>query len=344
MSALRLFLLGSPRVERAGQPVSIELRKAVALLVYLAVTKQGHSRDALATLFWPEMNQSRARAGLRYVLVALRKALAEGRADDEYPLDVDRETVGLNHLAEIWLDVDEFQDLLGRCRTHDHPEDQVCPTCLRLLATAANLYHADFLAGFTLRDSPTFDEWQFFQTEGLRNELLGALARLAQGYADQGEFEPAITHARRWAALDPLHEPAHRQLMKLYARSGQRPAALRQYETCCRALRAELSAEPGAETRSLFEQIRAGEPEVSVLSPERSLAVLPERPAFLTEDEDQVASPRPVFVARERELAQLDAHLAAALDGHGRVVFVTGEAGCGKTALMDEFARRAMEV
>jgi predicted ATPase len=68
---------------------------------------------------------------------------------------------------------------------------------------------------------------------------------------------------------------------------------------------------------------------------------VPERPAFLSEDGDQVASPHPVFVARKRELAQLDAHHAAALDGHGRVVFVTGEAGCGKTALLAEFAHRA---
>ena len=68
MPDLKLFLLGSPRVECAGEPVAIELRKALALLVYLSLTERSHSRDTLATLFWPELDQSRARAGLRYAL------------------------------------------------------------------------------------------------------------------------------------------------------------------------------------------------------------------------------------------------------------------------------------
>ena len=68
MSRLALFLLGSPRIERDGEPVHIPRRKAVALLAYLAVTGQTHRRDALATLLWPEHDQSHARAGLRRAL------------------------------------------------------------------------------------------------------------------------------------------------------------------------------------------------------------------------------------------------------------------------------------
>ncbi|MFQ5858480.1 MAG: AAA family ATPase [Anaerolineae bacterium] len=50
-----------------------------------------------------------------------------------------------------------------------------------------------------------------------------------------------------------------------------------------------------------------------------------------------------VFVARERELSQLQSFLDTALAGHGQVCFVTGEAGAGKTALLTEFARRAQD-
>jgi predicted ATPase/DNA-binding SARP family transcriptional activator len=250
MSRLTLYLLGSPRIEWDGERVDIHRRKAVALLAYLAVTGGSHSRDALATLFWPEYDQSRARAGLRRALSSLKTALGEGW------LVVDRESVRLNHDGEVWLDVDEFQALLAACHTHDHPEDQVCPDCLPLLAEAAELYRDDFLAGFTLRDSPGFDEWQFFQSQGLRVDLASGLERLVHGHRERGEYQQAIAYGRRWLALDPLHEPAHRHLMGLYAQSGQRAAALRQYAECERILQEELGVSPEEETAQLYQAIK----------------------------------------------------------------------------------------
>jgi DNA-binding SARP family transcriptional activator/predicted ATPase len=250
MSRPALFLLGPPRIERDGEPIEIGRRKAIALIAYLAVTRQVHSRDALGTLFWPEYDQSRARAGLRRVLASLKKSLGEGW------LDVDRESVGLNREAELWLDVAEFQERLAACGAHDHPAEEVCPDCLPLLVEAAELYRDDFLAGFTLRDSPAFDEWQFFQSQGLRADLAGGLERLARELSQQGEYQPAIAYARRWLALDPLHEPAHRCLMAFYARSDQRAAALRQYQACERVLQEELGVPPQAETSRLYQAIK----------------------------------------------------------------------------------------
>ena len=93
-------------------------------------------------------------------------------------------------------------------------------------------------------------------TEGLRQELALALERLVHGYSAQGAYERAIPYGRRWVALDPLHEPAQRQLMQLYALAGQRAAALRQYTECARILEAELGLPPAEETTSLYEQIR----------------------------------------------------------------------------------------
>jgi hypothetical protein len=195
VSRLALYLLGVPRLEREGQGISVSRQKALALLAYLAVTGHDHGRDTLATLLWPEYDQSRARANLRGVLTSLRHTLGEGW------LQTNRETVGLNvgswtrsrapesagapeaayadvgrhsgdvAVREFWLDVTEFQVRLAGCRTHDHPPDHVCPACLSPLAEAAALYHDDFMAGFTLRDSSAFDDWQFFQTECLRREL-----------------------------------------------------------------------------------------------------------------------------------------------------------------------------
>jgi DNA-binding SARP family transcriptional activator len=197
MSRLALYLLGPPRIERDGKPVTIRRRKAVALLAYLAVTGECHTRDALATLCWPESDQSRARASLRAALASLKSALGEGWADGNHPLDVDREAIGLNPDAEVWLDVAEFQGLLAECRTHSHPPDHVCVACLSPLADAAELYRDGFMVGFTLPDSPAFDEWQFFQSEGLQEDVTGALERLVRGHTDLGEYEPAIRYARR---------------------------------------------------------------------------------------------------------------------------------------------------
>jgi DNA-binding SARP family transcriptional activator len=250
MSRLALFLLRPPRIELDGEPVHVGRRKAVALLAYLAVTGGSHSRDSLATLLWPEYDQSRARANLRRALSLLNRTLGEGW------LTADRETAGLNPDAGLWLDVHQFRQKLAACETHGHPWTETCPDCLPLLEDAVELYHDHFLAGFTLRDSAPFDEFQFFQTEGLKDQLARALVRLASYYTSQGEYEPAIGYARRWLALDPLHEPAHRHLMALYAQAGQQSAALRQYQLCEQTLLEELGLPPSEETKALYEQVR----------------------------------------------------------------------------------------
>jgi len=250
MASLRLFLLGPPRLECDGVPLKFSTRKNIALIAYLAVTGEAHTREALVTLLWPELEPSRARAGLRRNLSTLRKALG-----GEW-LVVDREIVGMDPDAGLWLDVEQFRGLLQSWQGHDHPEAYVCPQCLDGLAEAVELYRGDFLEGFSLRDSPTFDEFQFFQTEGLRQELASALERLVHGHTAQAAYERAIQYARRWLSLDPLHESAHRHLMQLYAWSGQRAAALRQYAECEQVLHEELGVPPEEETTRLYEAVK----------------------------------------------------------------------------------------
>lgn len=253
MSKLELFLLGPPRVERDGVLIDIGRRKATALLAYLATTRHGHSRDALATLLWPNADQSHARAALRRVLSDLNQTLGECW------LESTGEMVALKANAPVWVDAEAFHALWEDCQTHGHPVDQACAVCGLLLARAADLYRDDFLAGFTLPDTPLFDEWQFFEAESLRRELGSTLERLVHHYTEQRDPEAALSYARRWSALDPLSEPPHHHLMQLYARIGHRTAALRQYEVYTRSLRKELGAEPGSEIVALYRQIRRGD-------------------------------------------------------------------------------------
>src|ERR671918_1881420 len=249
MPELTVSLLGPPRVERDGVPVEVDTRKAIALLAYLAVTGRGQNRDTLASLLWPEYHQARARAALRRTLSTLKKALGGSW------LVVRGDMVELDP-EDLWLDVQKFQDLLADTRTHGHDRDDICPRCIRPLSEAVDLHRGEFLAGFALRNSLGFDEWQLFQSEGLRRELAGALERLVQAEAESGDPDAAIGHARRWLQLDPLHEPAHRQLMLLYARIGQRAGAIRQYRDCVRVLAQELGVPPLEETTRLYQAIK----------------------------------------------------------------------------------------
>jgi len=127
--------------------------------------------------------------------------------------------------------------------------------------------------------------------------------------------------------------------MLLLACSGQRSAALAQYHTCCRVLAQELDVEPAAETVALYRQIHAARPEF--WSPIREPPTASRLSAFLEREAEAAGLSGPVFVEREPELKRLNGYLKSALSGRGQVVFVTGEAGTGKTALVQEFARRA---
>ncbi|HJW63253.1 MAG TPA: BTAD domain-containing putative transcriptional regulator, partial [Actinomycetes bacterium] len=250
MAELRIALLGPPRVERDGAPIEVDTRKAIAMLAYLAIHPERHGRDAVAGLLWPDYDTEHARGALRRTLSTLNKAVGPGW------LAADRTTVGFAQ-AGFWLDVTRFEELLAGCRDHGHPPDDACPACLDPLAEAARLHRGDFLAGFSLRDSTSFDDWQYFQAERLRRELAGTLERLATAQIGQRRWDDAVDAARRWLALDPLHEPAHRQLMRIYSWSGRRGAALRQFQACQRVLEEELGVEPLEETVAVHEAIQA---------------------------------------------------------------------------------------
>jgi DNA-binding SARP family transcriptional activator len=195
--ALQLHLFGSPQCRREGRPIIIRRRKAIALLAYLAVTAQTHSRDTLATLFWPEYDQSGSRANLRRDLSYLKRALG----DDV--LAIDWVEVGLNPQVTLHLDVTDFITRLAQAKQHDDPLPQLCPDCLITLTETVDLYTGDFMVGFSLPDCPEFDEWQFFQRESLRQTLAAALQRLIGWHVVQGTYEQAIEYGRRWLALDP---------------------------------------------------------------------------------------------------------------------------------------------
>jgi non-specific serine/threonine protein kinase len=320
MARLNIFSFGMPRIEIDGVPVEVNNRKAVALLTFLAATFKTHSRDTLATLLWPDYDQSHARASLRYNLSILKKALSH-----EW-FDVHRETIGLVRSDNLWVDVVEFRSLLASCRTHTHPPAQTCPECVAPLTEAVKLYRDRFLAGFVVEDSVSFDDWQSSQDQSLHSEALSALESLVLWHRDQEEFEKAIEHAHRCLELDRTNERVHRLLMESYAKTGRRTAALRQYEECVRVLKKELNEVPKEETIRLYEAIKENlvETVVSNLSPDAPTNNLPR----------QLTS----FIGRKREIEEVKRLLSTTY-----LLTLTGAGGCGKTRLALEVATDLIE-
>jgi len=330
MAHLSLSLLGPFQVTLGGEPVTgFKSNKVRALLAYLAVeADRPHRREVLAGLLWPDWPDRDALSNLRRVIGD--RARAGGRDAEPPFLLITRDTLQFNTASDYWLDVTAFMDLTG---LRD----------LSGLEEAVALYRGSFLEGFSVGDSPAFEEWALFTREQIARQVSSALHGLATTYEQHGQYQQAQSCAWRQVELEPWDEAAHRQLMRTLALSGQRGAALAQYETCRRLLAEELGVEPAAETTRLYEQIRDGTLDVPAPFPARPPDLVAEPPPFLDEEEP-IEVESPVFVARERELAQLDGFLDLALDGQGRVAFVTGEAGSGKTALVQEFTRRAQDV
>lgn len=304
-AVLEIQLLGGLQIGQDGQPViGFVSSKVPALLAYLAVTGRTHQRDTLAALLWGEMAEADAKNNLRQALANLRKLLAPH-------LLITRDAVAFETAVPHTLDTAQFES---------HLHDSRSPNNNRFthLAAAAALYQGDFLASFFVRDAPDFEEWLLAQRVRYRELALHTLHTLTEHHLSRGEYGRAIDSATRLLALDGWREEAHRQLMLALVRSGQRRAALAQYETCRRLLDQELGVAPSTETSALFERIRAaGEQSPHNLPPQ--------------------ATP---FVGRTEELAHIQALL---LNPECRLLTLSGTGGMGKTRLALQAAERAQQ-
>jgi DNA-binding SARP family transcriptional activator/predicted ATPase len=298
--------------------LTLPTRKTQALLAFLALPPgRSHPREKLASLLWGGMREPQARRGLRQSLFTLRKAVG-----GETPaLLTDGETVALDPTA-VEVDVAEF-------------ERQIADGTPAALDRAATLYRGELLEGLALQEAP-FEEWLLGERDRLRELALEALAKLLQHQRTTGAPEAALQTGLRLLALDPLQEPVHRAVMRLYVQLGRRASALRQYQLCTGILERELGVEPETATRRLYQDILRQRPSPAGLSVE-SPAAAAGAPAVPDE-----ALPRELpLVGRDAELGRLRDALHQAWEGRGHLVAVIGEAGVGKSRLVAEVAAEA---
>ena len=303
-SIVELYLLGTPKILVEGAPQRLPYKKVMALLAYLAVTSRAHSRAALATLLWGDVDDRRANSSLRNALYILRRELSL----DSY-LVVGRHEVGLD-ARQLWLDVDCLKRAV-REGVESFP----------VLSEALALWRGPFLDGLCVAGAPDFDTWVSATQAQLERTYLDGCLALSRAHSAAGQWPEALQAAQKAVELDSLYEAGHCQVMRIHLRLGNRSAALRQYERCRDNLDSELGVLPSAQTQALYEQALAGEGQPVSLAAKRG---------------DR--QPRGVFVGRRREMAALDEHLVAVRrEAAGRLVLVEGEAGVGKTRLVHEW-------
>ncbi|WP_420641625.1 BTAD domain-containing putative transcriptional regulator [Candidatus Leptofilum sp.] len=315
MTTLNISVLGKLHIQQGGQPLpGLVARKSQALLCYLAFTGQPHSRQALAGLLWSEMDEEKARRNLRVALSRMKDELADH-------LVIQRRTLAFNKERPYWLDVTEFETTL---KQKELSIDE--------LKQATDLYRGPFLDDFNLRDAPLFEEWVRLQQEHYRQLALDGLYRLSAMQTEAQQFNAGIETLNRLLQLEPWMEEAHRQLMLLLAVSGQRTAALAQYETCAALLDKELGVEPASETVALYQKIRAEElddllPHLAIVP---SPAPKPWPPPF------QVPASIPHFVGRASQQQAIVQTLQS--DEVTAVQAIVGMGGVGKSTLAAQIA------
>ncbi|MAT96542.1 MAG: hypothetical protein CL608_05310 [Anaerolineaceae bacterium] len=319
MAKLEIAALGPLQITIDQAPVSGFISDKVrGLLVYLAVEQpRPLRREALAALFWPDQPKAKALANLRRALANLRRVI-----DDENGrfLYITRQTLQFNADSQATVDAIQFAQLLGGGE----------PT-LAQMEGAVKLINGRFLEGFSIDDSIAFEEWALLKQEQIQRQLLHTLNRLTAYYQAHHQPEIAVRYAWQQVNIEPWYEPGQRQLLRLLVQTRQRAAALAHYEQFQQELADELGVRPEPATRHLYEQIHQRQLEIT--ADESS-------PAFLAEPPSTTLQP---FVARAPELARLHGFLETAVAGQGKVAFVTGEAGSGKTSLLQTFARQAQK-
>ncbi|MBN2394550.1 MAG: hypothetical protein JXR84_27715 [Anaerolineae bacterium] len=322
MARLAIRSLGALHITLDDAPLTtFDSDKARALLAYLAIESQhAHRRECLAGLFWPEYPEDHARHTLSQVLSNVRQVIGDRRADQTAPfLDVTRQTLRFNRNSDYWLDVDLFA-VLPRANTH-----QTLGYCEQAVA----VYRGHFLEGLFIHDSPAFDEWLLMQRERWQRKVIETLSRLVEGYTHLRDYDKALHYAWQQLDLDPWREDAHRQAMRLLALSGQRSAALAQYEICRRMLADALDTQPETETVALYHAIKTGR----IAAPHSSVHV-PQTPDTTTPPHN-LPAPLTPLVGRHAELASLHSRLQKS---GCRLLTLVGPGGIGKTRLALEAA------
>lgn len=244
-SLLELKLFGAPRLLLDKREILFQRRQPLAIMAVLALSERPVNRDELTYLLWPDSPQTVVRQRLRRSLSQLRQSV-EPWADRLLT------SVGASgHLLHFdpnacHVDARTFLHLSGQARELPNPDG------LHAAEQATRLYAGPLLSGLELDTSPEFEQWLLRQRERFERIQLDMWRCIVDGYTYIGDFTRAIAAAEHALSMDALSEELHRKMMWLYAKTGRRGDAIRQFAHCASLLEHELGIEPDADTAALY--------------------------------------------------------------------------------------------
>ncbi|MCC6454615.1 MAG: AAA family ATPase [Caldilineaceae bacterium] len=310
---LTIRLLGPTSVLHNDQPLSLKRRKSRALLYYIAAHPQPVTRRQVAALLWSDHIDQTARHNLRTTLYSLRQELGEHLRTEEEWIS----------LKDVEVDARTFVAALEPPKMED-------------LEAVLALYRGDFLTDFDLPDSEEYENWIVVEREHYRRLAIRGFQLVSRQHEDAGDYGEALASLSRALAIDPFQEDLQRDGLRLHYFAGDRAGAIRRYEEFSRLLETEMDVQPMAETRALYEAILTDELE----APARTQPPV-SKPAFALQPIPPTPAPRqilptapsgPPFTGRSDELRRL-----AELHSAHQLILVEGEAGMGKTRLVETY-------
>lgn len=324
-ASIRIFMLGRFEISRGDRVLDNagwSRRKAASLLQRLAVEGQLHKEQAIEFL-WPDSDPDAGANNLYRTIYALRQTFDEKLGDGTAEATFAFQNGILSLDDDIWVDAHTFKHLCSQAAIGEAAGDRT------RLEEALELYEGDLLP------DERYAEWTFTHRDQLRRYYREATLALATHLREDGAYDGAIELLNSFLADEPSDEPAHRELIRVYALAGRRHDALRQYQSCMNVLADELGVPPEPETETLHEQVLSGELVASPTSPPTTWART--LPAPTPPNIEQNAP----LVGREGEVETVRAWFQAAWAGDGQTILVAGDTGVGKTRLAYEALRTA---
>jgi len=303
-AGVRIALFGQPRAFSSDGSREYPLpRKTLNVLAYLILNcRRAPTRDTIAFTLFPDDDEEAARGALRRNLSYLLSALPEGRQF----VDADAERIAWNPTAPVYVDVLAFEQAVSEGRD------------------------ADAIAEYAGQLLPTiYDDWTTADRERLRDAFHAALSRTIARDRSRRNYDAATATAHRLLDDDPWREDIVRQLMAIRYEAGDRAGALSAFERFAALLRNEMHTEPMPETFALRDAVLRGA-RLATSEPPRSI-----RDALI------VADPGLPFIGRDAAMKRAHTAWQSAADGRAGLLFVSGEAGVGKSRFTTELVRLA---
>jgi DNA-binding SARP family transcriptional activator len=319
---LRISMLGPFTIRRDDEeiPGAAWGSQQTRTILKVLLTRRNHvvSTDQLIDILWPDDDPDTARNRLHVRISQLRRVLAQENPS-AYIL-THKGGYSFNAESDCWVDAVEFE---ARAQWGRHCQDcENLSEAITTYETACALYRGDFL------EEELYEDWTLAERERLRERFLTVLTELAECYARQGRYRRAIARCRQVLAVDACRETVYARLMLYHYHAGEQSQALHTYERCRRILADEMGVEPLPQTTILYEQLFQQNVSTSKHYPD------PVYEEHLTETPYSLS--RMPFVGREEEYTQLVASIQRSIGGKGELVLISGEAGTGKTRLVQE--------